>query len=70
MLDWTKPLKGIQATQAAHPYVSQWKCSNPMYLWPRLEKGILRVACGNVLPGPLLSDSPPFVAEYGNGTTG
>lgn len=54
MLDWTQPLKGAQASAATHPYVSQWKSSNSMYLWPRLETGILRVACGNLLPGPLM----------------
>lgn len=65
MLDWTQPLKGAQASAAAHPYVSQWKSSNSMYLWPRLETGILRVACGNLLPGPLMHtpDAPAPATE-------
>ena len=63
MLDWTRPLQGMQSSQAMHPYVCQWKSSNSMYLWPRLEKGILRVACGALEPGSLLAEpAPPGVA--------
>lgn len=57
MLDWTQPLTGQATAMGSAPYVSQWACSNPLYLWPKLESGILRIASAEIAVGPFLQPS-------------
>ena len=54
MLDWSQPLSGQQGAQATPPYVTHWTSYNPMFVWPKLERGVLRMTCADVVSGPFL----------------
>ena len=55
MLDWAQPLSGQQVAAAPAPYVSQWTSYSPIFLWPKLEKGVLRLTCASIATGPFLA---------------
>lgn len=53
-MDWAQPLSGQQTVAAAGSCVSQWTSYNPLYVWPKLESGVLRMTCAHIAHGPLL----------------
>lgn len=66
MLDWTQPLRGTRTAAARAPYVSSWRGENALFVWPRLERGILRVAAASLEAGSALLDSPGALAATGS----
>lgn len=57
MLDWTRPIHGRVTTPGGEYTATVCECHNPIFMFPHLEQGFLRAACGNIATGNLIPSS-------------